>query len=569
LFQHHRIDAPYREGEFLLRTLLQPLWILFWLKTRLMFNTFRKSVSAVAGALQMLVIFLPISLGLMWLLGSAFNTATPTVSAEVLSAALMGIYFIWLLVPILGYALSDNYDITRLFVYPLTQQQILAGTVLGSLIDIPTLLLLPCFVAIVYGFSATPIAALFTIVALALFLFHMLTLSQAVLLFSSGVLKSRRFRDLAMVGSSMIGVLIYLLSQTMTHSLIGIDWRVVVRSPLWIVANFFPQGMASHAISSANVGDYFPALGWLSLLAVVTALTVVAAGRLLKKVYEGDPPLLNFGERKAEVVQDTGSTVWSRLGDRLPPVVQTIAAKEFNYFRRDPYFKTVLLSLAYVLVVSIFPLLSSRSETSMTRVLSYMPWWAVGLLILSEMQLICNMFGTDGAAAVGLFMFPCSRREIMLGKNLAFFTALACLNLSAVFIVALIAHIPEQLGLLACWVLLSLLVVFAIGNFVSLYFPYRIVTKLGRGRMRSGSQGFGFFVMYISVLFGAMVILLPVFACLVMPMWSEVPIWYLGSIPLAFLYAGGLYALSLYFAPGILMKRELNIAAKVAQPETV
>ncbi len=541
--------------------------MLFWLKAKLISNAYRRSVSAVVGAILMLVIFLPCSLGLMWLLGYLFNTTSAPVGAEVLSAVLLGIYCFWLVIPILGYALNDTYDITRLFVYPLTMQQILAGSVLGSLLDIPTLLLLPCFVAILYGFSATPIAALVTIASLALFLFHTLSLSQAVLLFSSGVLKSRKFRDLALIGFSLIGVIYYISSQTLFHTLARLDWREVVRHPFWVVANFLPQGMASHAIASANAGDYLPALGWLSMLAAVTVLTIVAASSILKKVYEGEPPVLNIGERKAVVIQEARPTRISGLGDRLPPVIQAMAAKEFTYMFRDPYFKVVIANLAYVLVVCVFPILSRRSTTSSVPVLSYMPWWAVGLLLLSEMQLVCNMFGTEGAAAVQLFMFPCERREIILGKNLALFAALASVNLTAVIILAVIGRIPDQIGLLICWVLLSLLAVFAVGNFISLYFPYRIVMKSWRTRQRSGSQGFGFFLMYICVLLGTLIVLTPVFACLLLPMWQEVPVWYLASIPGAIVYAGGLYGLSIYFAPSILMKRELNIIAKVAQTD--
>src|SRR3712207_8128020 len=49
-----------------------------------------------------------------------------------LRGVLLAIYLFWILAPLLGYALSDTYDVTRLFVYPLTTRQIFVGAILGS-----------------------------------------------------------------------------------------------------------------------------------------------------------------------------------------------------------------------------------------------------------------------------------------------------------------------------------------------------------------------------------------------------------------------------------------------------
>src|SRR5439155_20223249 len=131
--------------------------------------------------------------GFALLCGCMFFQLPPEPAETVLRVVLLVIYLIWLLSPLLGYALSDSYDITKLFLYPITSRQIFVGAILGSILDFPVLLLLPTLLAALVAFTHNIAGAVLVFLSLVLFLFHTLSLTQALLLLTAGVLRSRRF----------------------------------------------------------------------------------------------------------------------------------------------------------------------------------------------------------------------------------------------------------------------------------------------------------------------------------------------------------------------------------------
>src|SRR5437870_3606183 len=129
------------------------LRLLFWLKWKLMWRGYRRSMSAAFGVILALIFFLPVALGIAAGCAIGFRDLAPPDNENLLRAVLLGIYLFWLLTPLLGYALSDSYDITKLLLFPLSARQIFTGAILGSLIDIPVLLLLPTLIAVLFGFT--------------------------------------------------------------------------------------------------------------------------------------------------------------------------------------------------------------------------------------------------------------------------------------------------------------------------------------------------------------------------------------------------------------------------------
>src|SRR5438067_12406480 len=192
------------------------LKLLFWLKWKLMWRGYCRSMSAVFGVILALIVFLPFSIGIGFSCGFGFAALEPQWRPHLLTAVLIGIYLFWVIVPILGYALNESYDITKLFLYPLSTRQIFTGAILGSLIDFPILFVLPTLAAVLIGFTKSGAAFLFVAAAVALFLFHTLSLSQGLILASAGILRSRRFRDLMMVLIPLFWIGYYVISQTLT-----------------------------------------------------------------------------------------------------------------------------------------------------------------------------------------------------------------------------------------------------------------------------------------------------------------------------------------------------------------
>jgi ABC-2 type transport system permease protein len=565
---------------------MRTVGLLFWLKFRLMLRGYRK-VSAVVGALLLLLVFLPISIGIAVACGAGFFAMSAPMAAHVLAGVLCGIYLFWLLAPILGFAINDTYDITRLFVYPLTQRQIFIGSVVGSLLDVPTLLLLPTLAVATAGFGNNPIAFLVALAAMLLFLFHTLSLSQAILLASAGALKSRRYRDLSTLIFFAIMACYYLGTQYLARAARFTDWASLARSPLWGWLRLLPPGAAAEAAAQARMGEYGLAAGWLLLLALYTAGAVWLASWILERVYAGDvdkaPTAASTqapqgGKTHASVeaarAPEGGrrSPLLAFWQDRVPPVMQAMAEKEARYMVRDPYFRTVMSSLAYVVVVFGFSLYSTSHRAVVNpavngaTITNGMLWFMTGMLLLTESATVCNQYGAEGRSAAFLFALPGSRLQILLAKNLVLFAALSAVNVVSVAALCALAGAMERIGLMLIWVELSLLSFLAAGNLLSILFPYRIVVQGWRIRYGSGSAGFGYFLLYLGIMLILALVMAPVLLALMLPLYFDAPQWWAASIPLSVLYAVGLYALSVKLAVPLLLSREPEIISKMTDP---
>jgi hypothetical protein len=552
---------------------------LLWLKFRLSLRGYRK-VSAVVGAILMLLIFTPISIGVAVVCGAGFFALKAPDAGHLLAGVLSGIYLFWLLAPIVGFAINDTYDITRLFIYPLTPRQIFTGAVMGSLVDIPTLLLLPTLVAATAGFGGGLIAFPITLAAMLLFLFHTLSLSQAILLASAGALKSRRYRDLSMVIFFVIMTCYFMGTQYLAHSAVNIDFTALSRSPFWGWLRLLPPGAAAEAAGQARIGNIGVALGWLLLLALYTVGAVQLAARLLEGVYAGDvdraPTVTARHEPSSQKITGRSPRRTSSLQaiweTRVPPALQAMAEKEAKYLVRDPYFKMTLASLAYILVIFGFSLYNishtgraTHHSESNGMVGHASLWFMAGMLLLTEAGPVCNQFGADGRSTAFLFALPGSRLQILLAKNLVLFGALSLVNVIAITVFCALGEAFDQLGLLLVWTELSLLVFLAAGNLLSILFPYRITIQGWRIRYGSGSASFGYFLLYFGILLILSVVMAPVLIALLLPVWNQAPQWWAFSIPLSILYAVGLYALSLWLAIPLLRSREPEIVAKMTE----
>ena len=65
-------------------------------------------------------------------------------------------------------------------------------------------------------------SAVLAVLALGLFLFHTLSLTQALLLMTAGVLRSRRFRDLMMILIPLFWMGYYILSRSLSRQVVRI-----------------------------------------------------------------------------------------------------------------------------------------------------------------------------------------------------------------------------------------------------------------------------------------------------------------------------------------------------------
>jgi ABC-2 type transport system permease protein len=551
---------------------MEYLRLLFWLKWKLMFRGYRRDLSAVFGVVMALLIFFPLAIVLAGGCLLGFLKLEPPRNEHLLRAALLGIYLFWVLTPLLGFALSDSYDITRLFLYPLSLQQIFTAAILGSLIDFPVLFLLPVLVAVLIGFTHSALSFVFVGLGVALFLFHTLSMSQAILMASAGVLRSRRFRDIAIVLIPLFWMGYYIFSQMLSRQAIEVDWTRFLQSRTWEILSLLPSGFAARAIAAAGRGEWGLSLGFVLGLAAFTIGTVYAAGWILQKLYagevEGGAGPRRAGRKEGKPIRPSvAGAPRRRSAFSLPPVVEAVVDKEIRYLARDPAFKIALMNLVYMLVVATFVFLRPSRHEGFQTLGPGMAWGATGWVLLSEMQLLFNIFGTEGGAATVLFLFPSSRRQMLIGKNLTLFAALSAVNLVFMMVLAALAGAMHLFGPLFCWMERATIVFIAAGNLVSIWFPFRVVTRSWRMRQQSASHGCGFSFLYMGIAAGAFVMLLPILALLLLPAFWVDSGWFALTIPLATAYALGLYTLSLKLSEPLLLRREIEITEKVGQTE--
>lgn len=568
---------------------MQQIRLLFWLKWKLLLRVFRRSCSSWIGALLILFILTPVSFGIASFWGLVFVTSGPPEDANWLRAAMLGIYLFWIIIPIFGVTLNDSYDITRLFIYPISIRRLFVSVIVGALIDGATLLLLPTFAAVLIGFVRDPICAVVAVIGLILFLLHTLAMSQAILMVGAGLFRSRKFRDAAVLAFPLIYLVYYMRVFVARQA----HWEQIpqfVHSPLWEWINYLPPGWCARAIYAAHSGAVLPAVLYLGGLFAFTAATFYFAGWALQQVYAGEaviapgksrpatnavlPPAALTVTHPSKSVSGDGPAarpgamspalllLSSLIPSFVPQVVRAVAEKEIRYLLRDPYYKLVMVNLLWPIILPIV-MIANGSAAAQWAV-----WIGPGFAVLSQMQLTFNVFGTEGGAISLLFLFPAERRRILLGKNLFHFGLFSCLSLiMTVEVFALSQDLMRSL-LSLYWMELALLLNLAIGNLFSLYFPIRVVMRGWRVQARNSGQGFLFTMAYLALYIGSLLIFVPVAAAIAAPALNLFGIstgWLALSIPAGAAYVGGIYAWALYLAGLVFPEREEPIILKVSQ----
>ena len=555
---------------------MRNLRLLIWLKWKLNLRGYQRNTSMVFSAVLLLIVFVLIALPLGVICGMGFVALKTGNDTHLLKAVLLGTYVLWLLSPLLGYALNDTYDITKLFVYPLSVKQIFVGAVCGSLLDITSLLMLPTFAAALYGFSLDFGALLLNAIAIGLLIFHTLSLSQATILLSAGFLRSRRFRDSIGIIFVVMGTLYFVLQMSLAMHPTSLHLDTLLTSNFWDKINYLPPGLAARSLEAAKHGNFSDSIAYLVILSVITGVTLYLAAVVVQKVYtgSGESGGAEPAVRQKQKARDEKAG-WGRLERFLPPAVLAIMEKETKYLFRDPYFRMVLSNFLYLTVVTIFMSVTMRRLTEsqpsgMNFPLNSPQTGPLGstLIMMMQLSLICNFFGTEGGAITQLFLAPCPRRQIVLGKNFALFLSLSAVNLIYVTIATVAAGNYAGMAKSYLWLEILLVLFMGLGNFASIYAPFRLVMKGWRVKQQSAAKGCAYTLLYFLVMLIAAVLALPVAAAFFVPGEFIGAEWFALTLPLAMLYALCLYGLSLYFAPDLLAQREEQINLKVSQEES-
>lgn len=537
---------------------------LLWLKAHLTLGYYRRSVWRVIGLAITGGIALFVSFFGYFCLLVLFRALEPDTARSILHLLFFFLYFSWVVLPLLGLRLNESFDLSKLLAYPITPRQMFVGTTLANFLDLSVLALLPALLAVPLGFGRTAGQALLIAALVLAFLLHAISLTQTLMLMLWGVMRSRRVKDLAVLLGSVIGMAFWAGQQMLFHHSGGFNPIVFLNLGQSAVLRWLPSGLAAEGVVAAADGRTLQALAYLAALLALSAGAMCVAGSLVARIYSGEMEMgparamrrVAPGGRQARIRRPAPG-----LGLRLPPEVAAVAAKEWRYFARDPRLKTQLFQTTVFMVA--LPLISLRGAASnggASLAHTPVPFIATATLFLvSCLTLSGNQFAADGAGLNLLFLFSCPRRRLLQGKNLVLFFLLTGINLGVTLLMIAVTRLPG-VGLLAMVGMeASLLVMLGAGNFLSIYFPYRM---RGRGENpMAGAPGQGCLTLMLRPFLHLVVLIAaaPVVIATVLPLALGRPGWYGLSLPLALVYGAGAYYALLGRAERALLNREPEI----------
>jgi hypothetical protein len=529
---------------------------LVFLKLRLALRQARGPWGIVGLILMLLFFVLPFGLGLAAFVGVGLETLEPARAGDLRCLVLTGVWVFWIVFPLVGFSLNQSYDLTRLFVYPLHRRTIFLANLLACFLDPTLLLVLPAFVVLVAlscpSVTWAPVAAL----ALILFLAQTLALSQAVLWGLLNILRSRRTRDWALLMAPLLGLAVYLGPQLFIRGAMGTNVFATLVS--WQPSRYLwptPPGLAAGALEAAQAGRPLEVALCLLGSAAYLALTVLAGGWILGRLYTGEIGL--YGREAG--TEGRGS----RLQRLATTPLAALALKEARYYWRDPRHKAMFLAPLFPLAVVLAGAFTSSVWTPPAALLFVTFVCFTGFA--SNFQ---NIFGVDREGLRLLFVTPCSREDILIGKNLAGVAVASLVTGATVVLVGIVLHEPRLAALCAAFVFPLALIMAAVGNVTSIHFPVRMARRGENPFTSSSGSGCLMALVNLAGTFVAWVAALPVLAGAALPTLLHHPTAYAFTTPGASLYAGLVYVLLLrLYTAGALQRNETRILEELITGE--
>lgn len=303
------------------------------------------------------------------------------------------------------------------------------------------------------------------------------------------LLSRRRTRELLFALFVLVLFGVQIVAPVFTEH--GMDYLPRARGALRILAGL-PPGLAGSAFAAAAKGQ-FAALLWSA--AALAGYALVAGGLLWRQL---------AAQYRAEEAGETPaagrSTARSGAGkkearhlvlDRLAPVVEAIARKEFRYLLRNS-FLLFQLALPPIFVLLIGTLLAHAGRNQPGEIFETMSRETLfpvlaGYLLLILMAPAYNSFAYEGQGMQTLLAAPVRFREVLEGKNLVQASVVAA-ELAVCFALAgRIVGFPSLPVLIATFeaVIFSAASQFIVANWSSLTFPRQ--QEFGALRNQRGS----------------------------------------------------------------------------------
>lgn len=528
---------------------------LFWLRWKSFIRNYTRSsgrIGRIVGVVFLVLFGLPFMGGIAVATYFGYRLLPPPANAEILFIVLTGIYLLWVVLPLLEFTVNEGLDISKLALFPLTRAELMLSLIFTSLLDVPTVGLLIVLGAVVAGWAVSIPLALMAFLTMVIFYAQVVGISQLVLALLARVLQSRRFRDLSIILIGIFSSSCYLFQQFVLRGL-GIthiydNLKAGAISPY---LQWFPPGMAARTIQRASQGDWGTSVLWLGGLLATTVLVlylwqlVVERGLTASESGNSSSVRRRKTERATMMPVATSTSTASGLVERImTSQFFSIAVKDIKYYRRDPQ----LLRLVFQSFISMFVLIAVTLFNTSGSGRIVVGSWAVMVAPLYALFALTsfsyNVLGMERQSLTSLFLFPVNPKQVLWGKNIVVFT-IGLIEVSLLVLVS--AYVSNGWHLVVPALAIGIAgigVILGCGNFSSIFFPQRM-TQGRRGFQTnnnlSSEGGCLRAIMSLAVLAVMAVLLIPVAAGLVLPVFYHVEwIWAL-TVPASLLYSAAFY----------------------------
>jgi ABC-2 type transport system permease protein len=258
--------------------------------------------------------------------------------------------------------------------------------------------------------------------------------------------------------------------------------REQVAETVRLVNLYVPPGWLPLGAMGLAEGSVVPALLGMLGLTLIGAASLWRSYRTTVRLYRGE---FTSGRRRHASTAATAPAPSAKreagreglLEWRLPWLSEhaaVIALAGFRALLRSPEGKMMLLSPVLLLLV-FGSMLLTQAVNPPEALRPLLPFGAMGLVLLSMVQLVGNQFGFDRNGFRVFVLCPAPRREVLLGKNLAVAPLALGMGLGITLLVEILYPLRWDYFLAALPQLLSMFLVFCmLANLLSILSPLHV-----------------------------------------------------------------------------------------------
>jgi ABC-2 type transport system permease protein len=252
--------------------------------------------------------------------------------------------------------------------------------------------------------------------------------------------------------------------------------KLVLPNGFLVAHKVVPFLWVGNGAMSLAMGNALPAVLGAAGAFLLGGLGLRRAYRSTVRFYQGQTTSKKIkGKPKAEKPA-VGSK--NLIEKQLPWIPEEAAASAMAFFRclmRAPEVK-MMLGTNFIMLLMFGTMIFVRSSKNISEgVKPLIATGAVVFMCLGLSQLMYNLFGFDRSGFRQLVLLPTQRKQILLGKNLAFLPlvlgigAVLLIFVKIVMSISFVVFIAAVFQLLAAFMLISM-----VGNLISILVPYRI-----------------------------------------------------------------------------------------------